>query len=467
MLLRRSMAFSHVIYASVFPALAAVLALLAVLILLFRFAEAPHLLKVAVGPPDGADAQLIGAFAKRLENNHAALRLSVQTVAGPAEAAKALQSGDVDLAVVRSDGAVPTNGLMLAILHNDVAVLAAPHGSGLTKPAELAGKRIGIFPAAAVNAALLDAVLAEYKVSTTGVQHVMLPPDELPRAAADKTIDALFAVGPLHGGTVENAISALTSGKRDPVLIAIDAADGMAERGEAYQKVDLPNGFFPGAPPLPDDDFATLGVATRLEARQSMSEATAGDVTKRLFDMRRVLEADAPIAAAIEKPDGDKGSLTTVHPGAAAYFSDNEKSFMDVYGDWIYIGAMVLSGIGSGAAAMLGMTRARARKAALDLIDRLIDLKQAAHKTMSLPHLAELDRQIEELSTSGLRFARDHDFDEAGLSALRLAIDEARRAIADQCNELQEKSALIANAASMRSLPYAVSPPASSPEIPS
>ena len=82
-------------------------------------------------------------------------------------------------------------------------------------------------------------------------------------------------------------------------------------------------------------------------------------------------------------------------------------------------------------------------------------------------NLWELDRQIEELSTNGLRFARDHDFDEAGLSALRLAIDEARRAINDQCNELQEKSALIANAASMRSLPYPASPPASSPEIPS
>jgi len=467
MLLRRSMAFSHVIYASIFPALAAALALVAVVILLLRFAEAPHVLKVAVGPADGADAQLMAAFAKRLDNNHAALRVSVQTVAGPAEAAKALQNGDADLAVVRSDGAVPTDGLMLAILHNDVALLAAPHGSGVTKPAELSGKRIGIFPAAAVNAALLDAVLTEYKVSPTGVQHVMLTADELPHAAADKRIDALFTVGPLHGGTVESAIAGLTPGKRDPVLIPIDAADGMAERGEAYQKVDLPNGFIPGAPPLPDDDFATLGVATRLEARQSMSESTAGDVTKRLFDMRRLLEADTPIAAAIEKPDGDKGSLTTVHPGAAAYFSDNEKSFMDIYGDWIYIGAMVLSGIGSGAAAMLGLTRARARKAALELIDRLIDLKQAAHKTMSLPRLAELDRQIEELSTNGLRFARDHDFDEAGLSALRLAIDEARRAINDQCNELQEKSALIANAASMRSLPYPASPPASSPEIPS
>ena len=467
MQLRRSMAFSHVLYAAVFPAIAAGLALVAVVILLVRFVEAPQMLKVAVGPPDGADAQLIGAFVKRLENDHASLRLTIQSVAGPAEAAKALQSGDADLAVVRSDGAVPTDGLMLAILHNDVAVLAAPHGAGLTKPAELAGKRIGIFPGAPVNAALLDTVLAEYKVPAAGIQHVMLSADELSRAEADKTIDALFAVGPLHGGAVESAVAGLASGKRDMVLIAIDAADGMAARGEAYQKVDLPNGFFPGAPPLPDDDFATLGVATRLEARQSMSEGTAGDVTKRLFDMRRLLEADTPIAAAIEKPDGDKGSLTTVHPGAAAYFSDNEKSFMDIYGDWIYIGAMVLSGIGSGAAAMVGLTRARARSAALDLIDRLIDLKQAAHKTMSLPRLAELDRQIEELSTSGLRFARDHDFDEAGLSALRLAIDEARRAIADQCNELQERSPLIANAESMRSLPYPASPPASSPEIPS
>ena len=141
-----------------------------------------------------------------------------------------------------------------------------------------------------------------------------------------------------------------------------------------------------------------------------------------------------------------------MHPGAAAYYGDDEKSFMDLYGDWIYIGAMALSGLGSAAAAMVGLTRARARKDALALIDRLIGLKQAAHETMSLPDLVKLDGQIEELSTNGLRFAREHDFDEAGLTALRLAIDEARRAVNDRCNELQQKSALIANAAATRSL---------------
>ena len=351
-------------------------------------------------------------------------------------------------------------GPTIAILHSDAVVLAAPRSSAITKPAALGGKRVGIFPASADNAALLDAVLAEYEISASTVQHVMLAADELPRAVLDKKIDALFAVGPMRGPSIDKEIAALMSGKRDPVLIPIDAADGMAARSAAYQKIDLPNGFFPGAPPLPDDDFATLGVAVRLEARATLPDKTAGDLTKRLFDMRRALEAQAPIAAAIEKPDGDKGSFATVHPGAAAYYSDNEKSFIDLYGDWIYIAAMAFSGLGSAAAAMIGMTRARARKDALALIDQLIELKQNAHQTPSLPRLVELDREIEELSTKGLRFARDHNFDEAGLAALRLAIDEARRAVNDQVNELQQKPALIANAAAPSPL-HSISPPRS------
>src|SRR5271166_1312917 len=357
MMLRRSMAFSHVIYASAFPILAAALAVIAIAILSFRFVEAPRTLTVAVGPKGGADAELIAAAAAQLNRDRAAVRLSIRSVDGPAEASRALQSGDADLAVIRTDVAIPGNGATVGILHNDIAVLAAPRGSAITKPAGLGGKRVGIFPASADNAALLDAILAEYEVAALTVQHVMLAADEVPRAVADKKIDALFAVGPMRGPSIDKEIAALMSGKRDPVLIPIDAAEGMAARGAAYQKIDLPNGFFPGAPPLPDDDFASLGVAVRLEARATLADETVTDLTKRLFEMRRSLEAQAPIAAAIEKPDTDKGSFETLHPGASAYFGDNEKSFMDLYGDWIYIGAMAFSGLGSAAAAMIGMTR--------------------------------------------------------------------------------------------------------------
>jgi hypothetical protein len=71
---------------------------------------------------------------------------------------------------------------------------------------------------------------------------------------------------------------------------------------------------------------------------------------------------------------------------------------------------------------------------------------------MELSKLGVLEAQIEDLSTKGLRFARDKNFDESGLAALRLAIDEARRAISDQRNELEAEPLRLANASVAQSL---------------
>jgi hypothetical protein len=38
------------------------------------------------------------------------------------------------------------------------------------------------------------------------------------------------------------------------------------------------------------------------------------------------------------------------HPGAAAFIDDHMQSFFDKYSDFIYLGIMLLSGLGSGAA---------------------------------------------------------------------------------------------------------------------
>ncbi len=461
-MLRRSMAFAHVVYSLAFPLLAGTLALLAVVILSLRYEEMPKTLKVAVGPPGGVDALLIEALARRLKRDRSGIRLAIQDLAGPAESARALEDGAVDLAVIRSDVAIPSNGATVAILHNDIVALAAPRASNIARVGELGGKRVGVFPGTPANVAILHALLAEYEVAPAEVQLVMLSDEELPHVLSDKRVDAIFAVGAMRGPFILKAVAALISHNHDPVLIPMEAAEGMAARSPAYQKIDMPPGFFPGSPPLPKEDLATLAVEDRLEARQNLSETIVTDLTKRIFAVRRSLEAEAPIAAAIEKPNTDKDSQEAVHPGASAYYTDNEKSFMDVYGDWIYIGAMAFSGLGSAAAAMIGVTRARARKDALTLIDQLIDLKQTAHSTTSLPRLNELETQIEDLSTRGLRFARDHNFDEAGLAALRLAIDEARRAINDQCNELQQKSALLVNAAAARSPVHSIQSPENS-----
>ncbi len=162
--------------------------------------------------------------------------------------------------MIRTDVAIPPNGATVVVLHTDIVALAAPRTPALAKVAELSGKRVGVFSATAANAALLDALLAEYDIAPATVQHVMLSAEDLPTLISDKRADAIFAVGSMRSPPIEAAIAALGSRKHDPVLIAIDAAAGMAARSPAYQKVDVPQGFFPGSPPLPKDDLATLAV---------------------------------------------------------------------------------------------------------------------------------------------------------------------------------------------------------------
>jgi TRAP transporter TAXI family solute receptor len=437
MLPRHRIAFSHVLYTSGLFFLTAAFAFIAIAALTLRYGAGPRTLKVAVGPGESENAKLIAAIARRLERDRADIRFVVLSVDGLAQSAEALEQGRADLAVIRSDIAIPANGATVVVLHNDFAVLAAPAGSKVTNVRNLSKMRVGIFPARPANAALLDAILAEYEIPPGAVQHVMLNAEDLASSLSQKRVDAILTVGPLLGRSIQAATAALRSGARAPVLIPIDAADGMAARGAAYQKVDVPAGFFRGSPPRPEEDVATLSVAVRLEANEKLPEGLVTELTKRLFIMRRSLQSDAPIAAAMAKPNTDKGSADSVHAGASAYYDNNEKSFMDQYGDWLYIGAMAFSGLGSAVAALFGLARARARKAALTLIDQLIEVKRIAHGAMEPPRLGALDAEIEDLSTKGLRFARDNHFDEAGLAALRLAIDEARRAVDDQRNRLE------------------------------
>ena len=124
MLPRRRMAFSHVIYTSGVFFLTVAFALIAVVALTLRFAGGPRVLKVAVGPADGDNAKLIEAIARHLERDGGRIRFVVLPVDDLAQSAKALEQGRADLAVIRSDIAIPQNGATVVIW----PVAAAPQG---------------------------------------------------------------------------------------------------------------------------------------------------------------------------------------------------------------------------------------------------------------------------------------------------------------------------------------------------
>jgi hypothetical protein len=157
--------------------------------------------------------------------------------------------------------------------------------------------------------------------------------------------------------------------------------------------------------------------------------------------MRRALAERAPFADYMEAAVTEKGSPFVLHPGATAYYQDTEKSFMDQYGDWFYIMAMVLGGIGSAVATLVSSFQARGRRTAMAVIDELIRIEEKAREASTPAMLNELESAVTRAALTALHRARESRFDEAGLETVRLAVDEARRAIRARRAELHGESA--------------------------
>ena len=350
---------------------------------------------------------------------------------------RALQEGHADLAVVRSDLAMPPNGQTVLIMRRDAAVLFAPAESSLRAIDDLRGHKVGILqavpPGKMDNQLLLDTALAQYDVPLASVGRVSLTLAELTRAVENKEIDAVLAVGvPGSKGLTEAVNTVAVAGHGQPVFLPIAEAKAIAQRSPAFEGVEVVRGAFGGAQPKPPEDFDTLGVSTRLVARNSLGNEVVGALTRLLLAARPAIAARIPIANRIEAPAADKGAALPVHPGALAFLDDEEESFFDKYSDAFYIGAMCLSVLGTGvAAAATRLTRHRFTDADR-ILRRLLEITMAARSARHAGLLDGYEEEADELLA--LALAPD-SVDALGINrigALSVALNQVRHAIAER-----------------------------------
>ena len=210
----------------------------------------------------------------------------------------------------------------------------------------------------------------------------------------------------------------------------------MPSASQSMNSQEIVNGLFGGNPPRPKQNFNTMAITYRLVASRSLEDYVISDFTRRLFTLRMALSPGSALADRIEKPDTDNETALPVHPGAEAYFDGNEKSFLDRYDDWFYLGAMGISGLVSGLAALIASARAWIRRGTLSAIDELIHIQIEAREAKDEATLDAAEGAVTNLSISTLRYARDGRIDDSGLAALSLAMDECRQTIAERRSRL-------------------------------
>ena len=343
----------------------------------------PHAnLRVTIGPPGSTAERFITAFASVSKVQHPRVNLDLVRVDDLAGSAKALEERRTDLAIVRSDAAVPANAQTIVILRRDVVAFVLPPHSPVTSVANLAGKTVGLVagPLQTTNARVLDAVLSYFNIPAKDVGRTILPVDELARLVREKKLAAILAVGPMAPGEVVDVVAAVARAtKGTPGLVGLDEAEAIGKRFPGFESIDVPVGAFRARPATPSDTVTTLAVTYRFAASELMPNVVAAAIARSVLTTKAKLVAVTPLATQIEAPDpDDKSPVLPVHPGVAAYLSNGDQSFFDQAQQYFYIGGLVLSLGGSLLAAASAAWARRRSEAEWRPIRRLVEIADAA-----------------------------------------------------------------------------------------
>jgi TRAP-type uncharacterized transport system substrate-binding protein len=312
----------------------------------YRYYTRPATLTLAVGSVDGEAAKAMSAIAGELVSINASVRLKIIDTGTALEAAKQFAAGNVDLAVVRGDVGDLSQAQAVVVLSHVVALIVAPPGSNIDSVDKLKGRRVGVIGGEANNR-VVEVLSKAYGLDRTKVFIDVALPDAR-KAIQAKEVSALLVVIPLAERYLSLVRGFFPQGtKAFPVLIPIDSASAIAETERAYESFDVPKGTLHAAPPVPDDDLTTLRTSLYLVAKKKLSSDLMANFTQTLMKVRRDLLREQPIFAQITAPSTDPDAYLPLHPGAAAFYNGTQPSFMDEYGNYIYLGPMILGGIAS------------------------------------------------------------------------------------------------------------------------
>jgi TRAP transporter TAXI family solute receptor len=377
----------------------------------------------------GSDGQkFFAAFVRTVADAHPRVHLKLVPTADREASEKALVDGKADLAVVRSDMLTSSEVQTIAILRRDVVGLVIPPHAAIEKVNGLAGKTLGVVQGPAADERILDQILSYYQIPADKVQRVVLAPNEISQAIRQKRVAAMFALGPAGPGPLADVVNAVAkAGKGTLTILDIEAADAIAQRFPILESVDIPAGAYGTNPLRPEDSVGTLSVTLRLVARASMPNYVAGEVARLLFATKAKLAPTFPQVGSIEAPDTTVGTVLPFHPGAIAYYNGDMPNMLEMFEDYVYLGAIIFSAIGAVVAWMMSAWR-RALSPDQEQLLRLLAIVQEV-PTADPDTLAALDKEVEAIHARAVERVAHEAIEPEQFQVVSQVVTEVRQVI--------------------------------------
>jgi TRAP transporter TAXI family solute receptor len=404
---------------------AALLGLAGLVALGFYVANRPKTLRVAVGPLGNENVRTITAAIQTLQREREPFRLKMVITTGGQQTSELLDSGKVDLAVVRPDAFLPRNGATVAIMYSEEAVLIAPGTSGYETVASLKGKTVAVIRDSPGNLKLLEIIASQAGLAPGEIKADRTRIANLRSAFETGQVQAVMAVGYSASKMVADIVNIVTdvgSGKVN--FIPIPEVSAIEQRYPLLESGNIVRGLYGGRTPRPEADVPTLLVSHHLLASKALPDDLVSDFSRVILTAKSQIASEAPLAAKMEAPDQEKASPIPIHPGTITYLDGQTTTFLERYGDWFYIGIMGLGLGGTIFASYVGVAASRTKRKVMGMLKSLQDLVRevpAANDEGALDQLAE---RADKIFHQTMSQAIDDNVDPASMMAFNMAFTQ-------------------------------------------
>jgi TRAP-type uncharacterized transport system substrate-binding protein len=379
----------------------------------------------AVGDANGSEARFAARLASVLKTNSSRLRLKIVPNGDNAKALALFDRKDANLAILRTDGKVPSRARTVAILDHDVFLLLSPGGKKIKTIADLKKKKIAVLADSESSATFVRTMLELSDTPDAATRVQMAPPGSTLDKLFASGFGAVFAVA--HASRIVKDKSYEQYAKRGAfTLNAIESAKALARKYPALSEETVATGMLSASPAIPDDDIETIGLEWLLVAQSKLSTTTVGDLARIVYENKAELALDDGFASKIEPAATDKDAFIVAHPGAAEYINDDIKSFMERYSDMMYLGAAALSIIGSIFAGIYTKITRIAPEKASELATAILDIGERMEYAKSLDALDDLQDELETILRNAVIGLRDGTISSDGLDTFKLGYEFVR-----------------------------------------
>jgi TRAP-type uncharacterized transport system substrate-binding protein len=383
-------------------------------------------LTFAVGTDAGVEAKFAAKLAGVLQANNSTLRLKIEKNSDSDKALAVFDRKQADLTILRTDQKVPSRARAIAVLDKDLVLLLSPKGKKIANLEALKGKKIAVLGNDDRNEAFVRRALASYDIANPRTSLQTVPAgSSIDKLLAPNGFAAVIAIENAARIGKERVYERLAKGQGF-TLNAIPEAKAIERKIPGIFAETIDEGLLAASPQVPDDDVQSLGLQWLLVGQSSLSEAKGTELARTLFENKSQLVLDDGFGAQIEPADTDKDSYISAHRGAAQYFNDETKSFLERYSDLLYVGLAALSIIGSIFVGLYtAFTRVAPEKAGA-LAASLLEIGEKIEDTKTIEELDQLQERFEALLKQVVAGLRDGTVSADGLDTFRLGYEFVR-----------------------------------------